>query len=117
MRVLVHDPHARVQDVDIAQTGFEQLLAQADYVVCLASSNAQTENLMNTRAASQMPTLALAKHPQVIATPHIGGLTPPATRHQALETVSQCADILRGRVPTGAVNATDATRWLRLAQA
>ena len=160
MRVLVHDPYVQVQAVNVAQTGLEQLLAQADYVVCLAPANAQTENLMNThtfatmkhgaffinaargelvddaallhalnsghlggaaldvgRATDQMPTLALATHPQVLATPHIGGLTPVATRHQALETVVQCADIVRGRVPTGAVNAADATRWLQLAQA
>ena len=66
------------------------------------------------RAADQMPTPALAAHPKVIATPHIGGLTPPAIEHQALETVAQAAEILAGRAPAGAVNANHATRLARL---
>ncbi len=62
------------------------------------------------RAPDQMPTAALARHPKVIASPHIGGLTPPAIEHQALETVHQTAEILQGRIPIGAVNADVATR-------
>ena len=57
------------------------------------------------RAADQMPTPAIAARADVIATPHIGGLTVPAIEHQALETVAQCRTILEGRVPDGAVNA------------
>ncbi len=67
------------------------------------------------RAPDQMPTPALARHPQVIATPHLAGLTPPAIEHQSLETVAQAAEILAGRVPVGAVNAAQATRLTRLA--
>jgi D-3-phosphoglycerate dehydrogenase len=63
------------------------------------------------RASDQMPSPVLARHPRVIATPHIGGLTPPAIEHQSLETVEQVRAILQGRVPQGAVNATQATRW------
>jgi D-3-phosphoglycerate dehydrogenase len=63
-------------------------------------------------AADQMPSPALAAHPLVIATPHVGGLTPEAIAHQAMETVCQTTDILRGRVPLGAVNATHAQRLL-----
>jgi D-3-phosphoglycerate dehydrogenase len=62
------------------------------------------------RAADQMPSPGLAKHPRVIATPHVGGLTPPAIEHQALEVVEQLAAILRGEVPAGAVNAAEARR-------
>lgn len=62
------------------------------------------------RAPDQMPSLAVARHPLVIATPHIGGLTPPAIEHQALEAVAQTAAILQGRIPPGAVNADQATR-------
>jgi D-3-phosphoglycerate dehydrogenase len=62
------------------------------------------------RAADQMPSPELARHPLVIATPHVGGLTPPAITHQSLETVAQTADILLGRVPAGAVNAEHASR-------
>jgi D-3-phosphoglycerate dehydrogenase / 2-oxoglutarate reductase len=61
-------------------------------------------------APDQMPAPGLARHPRVIATPHIGGLTPEATGHQAMETVRQVEDLLNGRVPAGAVNAGRATR-------
>ena len=62
------------------------------------------------RAPDQMPTLALAQLPNVIATPHIGGLTPPAIAYQSLETVRQVAAISRGEPPFGAVNAEQWTR-------
>ncbi len=62
------------------------------------------------RASDQMPSPAVARHPRVIATPHIGGLTLPAIEHQALEAVAQTAAILQGRIPPGAVNAAQATR-------
>jgi len=65
------------------------------------------------RAADQMPSPALARHPNVIATPHLGGLTPQATLHQALETVAQVAEILKGHAPKGAVNADRASRLAR----
>jgi hypothetical protein len=41
------------------------------------------------RAPDQMPTPELARHPKVIATPHVAGLTPQAIEHQSLETVAQ----------------------------
>lgn len=62
------------------------------------------------RAADQMPSPELARHPRVIATPHVGGLTPPAITHQSLETVAQVTEILQGRAPVGAVNAEHASR-------
>jgi D-3-phosphoglycerate dehydrogenase len=63
------------------------------------------------RGPDQTPSLDLARHPQVIATPHIGGLTPVATEHQALETVAQTRALLQGLIPEGAVNASEASRW------
>ncbi|MCP3373338.1 hydroxyacid dehydrogenase [Bradyrhizobium cajani] len=62
------------------------------------------------RAPDQMPTPELAKLPNVIATPHVGGLTPQAIEYQSLETVRQVEAIVRGEVPQGAVNAD---RWTR----
>ena len=62
------------------------------------------------RALDQMPMPELAKLPNVIATPHIGGLTPPAIESQSLETVRQVERIIAGEVPIGAVNAD---RWTR----
>jgi D-3-phosphoglycerate dehydrogenase len=62
------------------------------------------------RAPDQMPTPALAGRPGVIATPHIGGLTPEAAEHQAMDTVRQVADLLAGRMPEGAANPAQAAR-------
>lgn len=160
MQVVVADPFSRVDQPGIAQVELDELLASADYVVCLAPANADTENMMNARvfaamkrgayfinasrgglvdesallaaldsghlagaaidvgrAPDQMPSPAVARHPQVLATPHIAGLTPPAIEHQALEAVAQTAAILQGRIPAGAVNAAHATRILQGASA
>ncbi len=62
------------------------------------------------RAPDQMPTPAIAALPNVIATPHIGGLTPPAIEAQALNTVDQVRALVSGRVPEGAVNTETWTR-------
>ncbi|MEO7150929.1 MAG: NAD(P)-dependent oxidoreductase [Burkholderiaceae bacterium] len=153
MRVLVNDPHVRIDDPAMQQVDFVTLLAQADPVVCLAVANPATENLFDAaafaamrpgamfvnasrgnlvdeaallaaldrgqlsgcaldvgREPDQMPSLALARHPRVIATPHVGGLTPQAIEHQAMDTVAQVAELVRGRMPAGAVNAGQATR-------
>ena len=157
MQVLVTDPYAKVSNAAIVQTGLAQLLAESDFVACLAVATEETENLMNEQAFAKMkagaffvnasrgdlvdeaallraldsgklagcamdvgrdhdqkPSLGLARHPKVVATPHIGGLTPQATEHQALETVAQVAEILKGRAPKGAVKADKAIRLARL---
>jgi D-3-phosphoglycerate dehydrogenase len=62
------------------------------------------------RARDQMPTPDVAMLPNVIATPHIGGLTPPAIESQSLETVRQVEKIVAGEAPIGAVNANHWTR-------
>jgi D-3-phosphoglycerate dehydrogenase len=148
MVVLVADPYAKVSDADIQHVPLDDLLARADYVVCLAVANEETENLIGVaalarmqrhaffinlsrgnlvdeaalsaalrenriagaamdvgRALDQMPSPELAKLPNVIATPHIGGLTPRAIESQSLETVRQVKAIIAGDVPPGAVNA------------
>jgi D-3-phosphoglycerate dehydrogenase / 2-oxoglutarate reductase len=157
MRVVVTTPGSGDVNPPLIQLGLEELLAAADYVVCLATANAETENMFNAnrfgqmkpaayfinasrgelvdesaleqaldqgliagcaldvgRAPDQMPSPRLTRHPKVIATPHVGGLTPQATEHQALETVAQAAAILAGNAPVGAVNAERATRLARL---
>ena len=153
MEVLVADPFAIPNDLTIRHVPLDELMAEADYVVCLAIANEQTENLMDAaalakmqshaffinlsrgnlvdetalatalrenriagaamdvgRAPDQMPSPELAKLPNVVATPHIGGLTPQAIEHQALETVRQVAAIIKGEAPTGAVNTEHWTR-------
>jgi D-3-phosphoglycerate dehydrogenase len=154
MRVLVHDPHVTIAHPALCAVAFDELLAQSDHVVCLATATPATENLFSApqfaamkrdacfvnasrgnlvdeaalldaldrgviagaamdvgRAPDQMPSPALARHPLVIATPHIGGLTPAAIEHQSMETVAQVTALAQGRVPDGAVNAEHALRW------
>jgi D-3-phosphoglycerate dehydrogenase / 2-oxoglutarate reductase len=153
MAVVVADPFASIDDAGIKHVSLDDLLGHADYVVCLAIANEQTESLIGTaalarmqqhaffinlsrgnlvdeaalaaalrenriagaamdvgRAPDQMPSPELARLPNVIATPHIGGLTPQAIEHQALETVRQVAAIIKGEAPVGAVNADHWTR-------
>ena len=62
------------------------------------------------RAPDQMPSPALARLPNVIATPHIGGLTPPASESQAFDTVRQVEALMKGEVPPGAANLESWTR-------
>jgi D-3-phosphoglycerate dehydrogenase len=66
------------------------------------------------RAQDQMPSPALARRGDVIATPHAAGLTPEAIEHQAFDTVRQVGELVAGRVPPGAVNADKASRLARL---
>ena len=67
------------------------------------------------RAPDQMPPPHLARRPDVIATPHMGGLTPAGIEGQALQTVAQVREILMGNIPEGAVNADQAHRLKRFA--
>jgi D-3-phosphoglycerate dehydrogenase / 2-oxoglutarate reductase len=68
------------------------------------------------RAPDQMPSPELASRHDVIAVPHIGGLTPSAVEHQAFDTVAQVKAILAGEVPPHAVNLDDATRFAAFRQ-
>jgi D-3-phosphoglycerate dehydrogenase / 2-oxoglutarate reductase len=153
MTVLVNDPHQPNVAPGLRLASLPDLLATADFVVCLAVATEATENLIGAdafarmrpdaffvnmsrgnlvdeaaleaalsagriagaamdvgRAPDQMPTPRLAGRPDVVATPHIGGLTPQAAEHQAFDTVRQVADLVEGRVPQGAVNAEHAYR-------
>jgi len=66
------------------------------------------------RAPDQMPSHRLAARADVVATPHVGGLTPAAIEHQAFDTVEQVRALIAGEAPPGAVNADAATRLARL---
>ena len=48
--------------------------------------------------------------PKVIATPHIGGLTPREIEAQALRTVEQVRVLVSGTLPDSAVKAAAWTR-------
>ena len=54
MKVLVSDPYAQVDDRRFIKLPLDELLGQADYVVCLAIANEETENLMDGAAFARM---------------------------------------------------------------
>ena len=62
------------------------------------------------RAADQRPSAALAAHPRVVATPHLGGLTPQNADAQAASSVEQVRAMIAGSMPPRSVNAADARR-------
>ncbi len=156
MTVIAHDPYAPGDPPGISFMSLDKLLAQADFVVCLAAATPDTTNLMDTGAfgrmkqgarfinlargelvdeaaledaldsgrlagaaldvglaPDQMPSPRLAQRPDVLATPHIGGLTRQAAEHQAMDTVRQVAALVAGTLPEGAVNPESCHRLLR----
>src|SRR6185503_20314649 len=54
MRVLVSDPHAKATGSSISQVELPALLAQSDFVACLAIANESTENLIDAAAFARM---------------------------------------------------------------
>ncbi|TCR62981.1 NAD(P)-dependent oxidoreductase [Bosea sp. BK604] len=91
-----------------------ELVDEASLIAALDRGHLRGAAVDVGRAPNQMPSPALAGRADVIATPHIGGLTPEATQHQAFDTVEQVAALLQGRLPPGAVNAEHADRLKRL---
>jgi D-3-phosphoglycerate dehydrogenase len=62
------------------------------------------------RGKDEQPNPHLAILPNVIAVPHVAGLTREATDHQAFENVQQVKDLLLGKLPSHAVNGHYAMR-------
>lgn len=62
----------------------------------------------------EQPHPRLAALPNVIAVPHVAGLTRAATDHQAFETVRQIRELIAGKLPELAVNGPMARRLDRL---
>lgn len=62
------------------------------------------------RAPDQRPSPFLAARSDVVATPHLGGLTPENADAQAMSAVDQVAAIVAGDMPPRIVNPDDATR-------
>ncbi len=54
MNVVIADPYADVANPALRKVLLPELLAQSDYVVCLAVATPQTENLMNAQAFAAM---------------------------------------------------------------
>ncbi|AOB29435.1 2-hydroxyacid dehydrogenase [Bordetella sp. H567] len=153
MRVRAYDPAIPADELGAIGAPFETVLGDSDYVVCLAASTPETENLMDAaafarmprdacflnlargelvdedallaaldagrlrgaaldvgRAPDQKPSARFENRPDVVLMPHVGGMTAEAREHQTMDTVRQIAALAAGRMPDGAVNATQAFR-------
>ncbi|WP_235961743.1 NAD(P)-dependent oxidoreductase [Falsiroseomonas selenitidurans] len=90
-----------------------ELVDEAALAAALDSGRLRGAAMDVGSAPDQRPDPALAARPNVVATPHIGGLTPEAAEHQAMDTVRQVAALARGEMPPGAVNPDAALRLRR----
>ena len=87
-----------------------ELVEEAALIAALDSGHISGAAMDVGSAADQRPNPLLAARADVVATPHIGGMTPEAMEHQAMDTVRQIAALARGEMPEGAVNADAAFR-------
>lgn len=154
MRVLAHDPHTDVHAAGVEAVELHHLLAESDFVLPLAASTPQTENLINDaalaamkggaflvnvsrgelldevavaaaldagrlgglamdvgRAPDQRPSPELAARPGVVATPHLGGLTPANAYAQAASSAEQVEALVAGEMPPRTLNPASAHRF------
>lgn len=87
-----------------------ELVDEAALIAALDSGHISGAAMDVGSATDQRPNPLLASRADVVATPHIGGMTPEAMEHQAMDTVRQIAALARGEMPEGAVNADAAFR-------
>jgi D-3-phosphoglycerate dehydrogenase len=87
-----------------------ELVDEAALITALDSGHVSGAAMDVGSAPDQRPNPVLAARADVVATPHIGGMTPEAMEHQAMDTVRQIAALARGQMPEGAVNADAAFR-------
>ncbi|MGI9128957.1 MAG: NAD(P)-dependent oxidoreductase [Roseomonas sp.] len=87
-----------------------ELVDEAALIAALDSGHLAGAAMDVGSAPDQRPNPMLAARADVVATPHIGGMTPEAMEHQAMDTVRQITALARGEMPEGAVNADAAFR-------
>lgn len=153
MKVLIYTPTSPITESGLIKVDMDTVIKESDFLICLAKSTPETQNLINNqvfknmknsaffinisrgelvddealeeaiingeiagaaldvgRDFDQRPTRRIAKLPQVLATPHIGALTPESIEFQALEAVRHTKEIIEGRIPDGSLNAEKAFR-------
>jgi D-3-phosphoglycerate dehydrogenase len=105
-------PGASLVNVSRGELLDEQAVADA-----LDSGRLSGVGLDVGQAADQRPSALLAGRADVVATPHLGGLTPENADAQAASSVEQVAAMLAGELPPRAVNPDEASRlrtwWAR----
>ncbi|MDX2380348.1 MAG: NAD(P)-dependent oxidoreductase [Acidimicrobiia bacterium] len=87
-----------------------ELLDEAAVAAALISGQLGGLGLDVGQAPDQRPSPKLAAMPGVVATPHLGGLTPENADAQAASSVEQVAAMIAGEIPPRALNAEHAAR-------
>jgi len=87
-----------------------ELLDEAAVAAALDSGHLGGLAMDVGQSADQRPSPKLARRPGVIATPHLGGLTPDNADAQAMSSVEQVRAILDGTIPPRTVNVEHAHR-------
>lgn len=87
-----------------------ELLDEAAVAAALDSGHLGGLAMDVGRGADQRPSSELARRPGVVATPHLGGLTPDNADAQAMSSVEQVRAMLDGVMPPRAVNVEHAHR-------
>ncbi len=94
-----------------------ELLDEGAVADALASGHLGGLGMDVGRADDQRPSPELAALPGVVATPHLGGLTPENADAQAMSSVEQVAAMIAGDIPPRSLNAEHASRlrayWAR----
>lgn len=87
-----------------------ELLDEGAVAAALDSGHLRGVGLDVGRAQDQRPSPDLAARPEVVATPHLGGLTPQNADAQARSSVEQVKAMIERLMPPRAVNETSAAR-------
>ena len=98
------------QGVILINVSRGELLDDAAVVEALGSGHLGGLGLDVGRGGDQRPSPELAVLPGVVATPHLGGLTPENADAQAASSVEQVAAMIAGDIPPRSLNADHATR-------
>jgi D-3-phosphoglycerate dehydrogenase / 2-oxoglutarate reductase len=94
----------------LINVGRGELLDEAAVADAIRSGHLGGLGLDVGRAADQRPSPELAALAGVVATPHLGGLTPENADAQAASSVEQVAAMIAGDIPPRSLNAEHATR-------
>jgi D-3-phosphoglycerate dehydrogenase len=94
----------------LVNVGRGELLDESAVAAALDSGHLAALAMDVGRAPDQRPSPDLAGRSGVVATPHLGGLTPENADAQAASSVEQVRAMLAGDMPPRSVNPDDATR-------
>ncbi|KOS22758.1 D-3-phosphoglycerate dehydrogenase [Escovopsis weberi] len=104
MRVMAVDPYAKDEE-DVARGGVYNEAALLEALDQGWIAGAGVDVFTSEPPIPDSVAAKLARHPKVVATPHLGASTVEAQENVSMDVCTQVLEILRGGLPTSAVNA------------